>query len=211
MNHAELAERLQALHEAADDGRWTDVERGMCELDEAKSQAFARAIKQMAMDLHSEMRSLHLDSRLAKAAAEIPDACSRLDAVIELTEEAATKTLDLVEESRGHVLRLQELAASGDGSPEVGEHASALRKNLTDLSTAQAYQDLSGQIIRRVMGMVGNLERTLAELMELAGIEPVEVESPEEGELLGPVAGRTDNHGAASQADADDLLSNLGL
>ena len=211
MNHSELAERLGALHAAASDGRWSEVEQGMHELDQAKTLAFAQCIRKMAVNLQEDMRSLQLDSRLARAAAEIPDACSRLDAVIQLTEDAATQTLDLVEDSRTHVLELQSLAQDKRDWSLVSEHAAALRKNMTDLSTAQAYQDLSGQIIRKVMGIVGNLETTLGELMELAGIEPAQLEEPDEGELLGPAAGRTDAGAAASQADADDLLSNLGI
>lgn len=211
MNHAELAQRLEQLHLAASAQRWPEVERGMQELEEARCRPFARAVRRMAMDLQAEMQALQLDSRLARVAAEIPDARSRLDAVIQLTEDAATQTLDLVEDSRSYVVRLQELAEQDADWREVGEVAAALRRNLTDLSAAQAYQDLSGQIIRRVIGLVGSMEQTLTELMELAGIEPVEAPAAAEGELMGPVAGRADKHKAASQADADDLLSDLGL
>ncbi len=211
MNHAELAQRLEQLHLAASAQRWPEVERGMQELEEARCRPFARAVRRMAMDLQAEMQALHLDSRLARVAAEIPDARSRLDAVIQLTEDAATQTLDLVEDSRNYVLRLQELGEQDANWREVVEVAAALRRNLTDLSAAQAYQDLSGQIIRRVIGLVGTMEQTLTELLELAGIEPLEAPAPTEGELMGPVAGRADKHKAASQADADDLLSDLGL
>ncbi len=211
MNHAELAQRLEQLHLAASAQCWPEVERGMQELEEARCRPFAQAVRRMAMDLQAEMQALQLDSRLARVAAEIPDARSRLDAVIQLTEDAATQTLDLVEDSRNYVMRLQELVGQGANWQEVGAIAAALRRNLTELSAAQAYQDLSGQIIRRVIGLVGTMEQTLGELMNLAGIEPLESEAPAKGELMGPVAGRQDKHNAASQADADDLLSDLGL
>lgn len=212
MNRSELATRLDQLSSAAREGDWDGVETGLKDLDAAKTAAFAMGIKKMATDLYSEMRALQLDSRLATAAAELPDACSRLDAVIELTEEAASRTLDLVEDSRAHVVELQKLADSGAPmAEEVSNHAASLRKNMSSLYEAQAYQDLSGQIIKRVMGMVGNLEGALREMLDLAGIEPVEVLPPAEGELLGPEAGRTDELQAASQDDADALLADLGL
>ena len=110
MDREQLARRLESLHQAALGGDWGEVEHGLQELDAAKTAAFAQGIRKMASDLYAEMRALQLDSRLARAAAEIPDACSRLDAVIELTEQAATRTLDLVEDSREHIVALQDMA-----------------------------------------------------------------------------------------------------
>lgn len=213
MDRAQLAERLGALHSAASDGDWAEVENGLQELDAAKTAAFAQGIRKMARDLYTEMRALQLDSRLATAAAEIPDACSRLDAVMELTEQAATKTLDLVEQSREHVIELQNLADQlpPEAAQIVRQHTTSLRQNMSSLYETQSYQDLSGQIIRRVTGMVGNLDTTLREMLALAGVTPAKLDTPEDGELLGPAAGRTDEKKAASQDDADALLADLGL
>ena len=85
MQRSELVARLGSLHTAAQHGDWTQVETGLHDLDAAKTAAFAQGIKKMARDLYADMRELQLDSRLAHAAAEIPDACSRLDAVMDLT------------------------------------------------------------------------------------------------------------------------------
>ena len=213
MDRAQLAEQLGALHEAALEGDWSEVESGLRDLDEAKTAAFAKGIRKMARDLYSEMRALQLDSRLASAAADIPDACSRLDAVIELTEQAATKTLDLVEDSREHVIQLQALAEQlpAASAQQLQQHTDSLRKNMSSLYEAQSYQDLSGQIIRRVTGMVGNLDSTLRELLALAGVKPAQTPRSADDELLGPAAGRTDGKAAASQDDADALLADLGI
>lgn len=214
MDREQLARRLESLHQAALGGDWGEVEHGLQELDAAKTAAFAQGIRKMASDLYAEMRALQLDSRLARAAAEIPDACSRLDAVIELTEQAATRTLDLVEDSREHIVALQDMAdemAPGAAAEQLGERTATLRKNMSSLYEAQAYQDLSGQIIRRVMTMVGNLDTTLKDMLDLAGLSPATLDEPEDEALLGPAAGRTDNRPAASQDDADALLADLGI
>ncbi len=213
MDREQLAQRLQRLHEAALGDDWSGVEEGLRELDDAKTTAFAQGIRKMARDLYSEMRALQLDNRLARAAAEIPDACTRLDAVIELTEQAATRTMDLVEDSRDHIVALQKLSGSvpqQDVAEQLEQRTALLRKNMSSLYEAQSYQDLSGQIIRRVMSMVGNLDATLKEMLELAGVSPVSLEQASD-ELLGPAAGRTDNRPAASQDDADALLADLGI
>lgn len=209
-----MARRLESLHQAALGGDWGEVEHGLQELDAAKTAAFAQGIRKMASDLYAEMRALQLDSRLARAAAEIPDACSRLDAVIELTEQAATRTLDLVEDSREHIVALQDMAdemAPGAATEQLVQRTATLRKNMSSLYEAQAYQDLSGQIIRRVMTMVGNLDTTLKDMLDLAGLSPATLDEPEDEALLGPAAGRTDNRPAASQDDADALLADLGI
>lgn len=214
MDREQLARRLESLHQAALGGDWGEVEHGLQELDAAKTAAFAQGIRKMASDLYAEMRALQLDSRLARAAAEIPDACSRLDAVIELTEQAATRTLDLVEDSREHIVALQDMAdemAPGAAAEQLVERTATLRKNMSSLYEAQAYQDLSGQIIRRVMAMVGNLDTTLKDMLDLAGLSPATLDEPEDEALLGPAAGRTDNRPAASQDDADALLADLGI
>ncbi|RZO84279.1 MAG: hypothetical protein EVA65_11800 [Oceanococcus sp.] len=214
MDREQLARRLESLHQAALGGDWGEVEHGLQELDAAKTAAFAQGIRKMASDLYAEMRALQLDSRLARAAAEIPDACSRLDAVIELTEQAATRTLDLVEDSREHIVALQDMAdemAPGAVAEQLVERTATLRKNMSSLYEAQAYQDLSGQIIRRVMTMVGNLDTTLKDMLDLAGLSPATLDEPEDEALLGPAAGRTDNRPAASQDDADALLADLGI
>lgn len=214
MDREQLAHRLESLHQAAIGGDWSEVELGLRELDAAKTAAFAQGIRKMAIDLYAEMRALQLDSRLARAAAEIPDACSRLDAVIELTEQAATRTMDLVEDSREHIVALQNLAQrmpQSDDAEQLIERTGLLRKNMSSLYEAQSYQDLSGQIIRRVMTMVGNLDATLKDMLELAGLSPATLEQPDGDELLGPAAGRTDDRPAASQDDADALLADLGI
>lgn len=214
MDREQLARRLESLHQAALGGDWGEVEHGLQELDAAKTAAFAQGIRKMASDLYAEMRALQLDSRLARAAAEIPDACSRLDAVIELTEQAATRTLDLVEDSREHIVALQDMVdemAPGAATEQLVQRTATLRKNMSSLYEAQAYQDLSGQIIRRVMTMVGNLDTTLKDMLDLAGLSPATLDEPEDEALLGPAAGRTDNRPAASQDDADALLADLGI
>jgi chemotaxis protein CheZ len=217
MNRAELADRLGDLHTAAQEDRWSEVESGLRDIDNAKAAAFATCIKKMASNLHEQMRALQLDSRLARAAADIPDACARLDAVIDLTEDAATRTLDLVEASREQVLNLQTLSqAQVNGKDaaswrQVEEIALTLRKNMGAMSEAQAYQDLSGQIIRRVIGLVGHMDGAVNDLLVLAGIDPVKTRVPDKDELLGPAAGRTDDILAVSQDDADAWMEDLGL
>lgn len=115
------------------------------------------------------LHSLPLDTRLVDVARlALPDACARLDHVVALTESAAHTTLDKVDALRGS------LDASGRIAASLPEHTrgrlEALireqRGHCAELDAAQAYQDLTGQIIRRVTQIIRGLEADLLALAE---------------------------------------------
>ncbi|MBS7457244.1 protein phosphatase CheZ [Coralloluteibacterium stylophorae] len=138
-----------------------------------------------------------------EAANELPDACDRLDHVVKTTEEASLRTLDLIEAGRGH---LDRIAAGGLDDAQRAE-LDALRASLSEISLAQSFQDLTGQTIRKVVGIV----RRVHEGFNALGLPPEEHagRSAKAG-LAGPAVPGLDRH-AVSQEDADDLLSALGL
>ncbi len=105
----------------------------------------------------------------------IADATDRLSYVVEMTEKAANRTMDLVEQSAPLVNQLgddsRELhqewqrfmrrEIDADGFRELakrieqflvrsGENAGQLSSQLNDILLAQDYQDLTGQVIKRV-------------------------------------------------------------
>src|SRR5690606_13793183 len=131
-----------------------------------------------------------VDSRLVDLAEkEVPDAHHRLAHVLELTDQAAHRTMDLVERS-GPLAERTARAAAQLLTPwqrfrqrriepaefrhllagldrflvEAGSDMEAVRSNLNEVVLAQGYQDLSGQIIRSVMQLVIELEAALVNL-----------------------------------------------
>src|SRR5882762_5472698 len=139
--------------------------------------------------------------RASVAGKEMPDARVRLDHVLKLTEDAAHRTLDLVERSCPLANRLATEAAalvepirvaraaySGRGIEDLlsrveaflmsaERDGEAVRANLDEVLMAQSYQDLSGQIIRTVIKLVVELERTLGHFSKLAGDLPADASS----------------------------------
>jgi chemotaxis protein CheZ len=186
-------------------------------------EALYAGVARLTRSLHEGLRQLGLDARLSQVAgSDMPDAVLRLDHVVQMTEKAAHRTLDLVDEGRAVadsladvrtcLERLQGRAgfvnpAELRGSCEAAGDAEArLRATLTALAQAQEYQDLSGQIIRRVIGLVRNAEGALLEL--LGGTLPQAPAGVVQPELPGPaVPGMS----AADQNDADRLLASLGF
>ncbi|MDR3417538.1 MAG: protein phosphatase CheZ [Nevskia sp.] len=201
-------------------------DHGGCEIHDP-AELYA-GVARLTRCLHEGLRELGLDSRLARVAgSDIPDACTRLDCVVKMTEDAAHRTLDLVEGGRGiadgladvreHLTRLQARPAAPvlpielrGAQVAVEDAETRLRETLTALAQAQEYQDISGQLIRRVIGLVRNAESTLLELLSSGQVQSTlapPIHEPDNN-LPGPAV---PNSGAADQDDADRLLSSLGF
>jgi chemotaxis protein CheZ len=181
-------------------------------------------VARLTRSLHDGLREMGLDQRLERVAgSDIPDACARLDHVVTMTETAAHHTLDLVEDGRAvaealHDVRLHlelpRAAAPPDDQRQtrdaVADAERRLREILTALAQTQEYQDLSGQLIRRVILLVRDVETALLELLSAGGFQsaaPLPI-SQAPGGLEGPAM---PGAGAANQDDADRLLASLGF
>jgi chemotaxis protein CheZ len=90
-----------------------------------------------------------------------------------------------------------------------------VRGNLGEVLLAQGYQDISGQIIRGVMKLVGELETALVDLVRLSRTGPTQSAKPaaeSRSTGFGPAIPGVDNGPAVSgQQDVDALLSGLGM
>lgn len=209
------------------------------------SELFAEVGK-LTRQLHDSLNSFQVDPSLSALVEEdIPDAKVRLNHVIDMTEQAANKTMDAVEQCLPIADALNEKlqailpvwARLMSRDIKVGEfktlchsvngflnqasgNSASLHSLLTEVLMAQDYQDLTGQILRRVIELVREVETSLIGLLTAFGqtnvaVEerPAVVKKPKAGhEAEGPIinsAGRDDVvHG---QDDVDDLLSSLGF
>jgi len=198
-------------------------------------------LQDLTSNLRNALDRFRLDARLtALAEKEIPDARQRLNHVLNLTDKAAHRTLDLVEQSGPPAERTareaQALAVPWArfraGTISVADYcdligrldhfltnartdSDTVRANLAEVLLAQDYQDLTGQIIRGVMNLVSEVEVVLVDLSRLAGHEPGAVADTrdEMNRGTGPTIPGVD-HGASvvnGQADIDAMLSDLGM
>lgn len=207
----------------------------------AREGSLYQEVGKMTRQLHDSLMSFAHDSRIDHIAEqEIPDARERLSYVIRMTEQAADKTLNAVENTlpvaekiseRAGLLshtwkkfRARELSADEFRAlavdietflDDIDEHAGVVKNNLTDILMAQEYQDLTGQIIKRVITLVEEVEGNLVHLVRLTGekyssgqieqaIDPSELEGPK-------VPGIGSETSITNQDDVDDLLSSLGF
>jgi chemotaxis protein CheZ len=200
-----------------------------------------KEVGRLTRQLHDTMLSFSLDSRIAAMTEhDIPDAKERLQYVITMTEQAANQTLNVVEDllpvsdqlnSEAHdlsakwerfLVREMPFSEFKGMSDEISRHFTdskvaldVLQKGLNDILMAQGFQDITGQIIKRVIELVQDLESSMVELVRLSGSKSVPPkEAPDELELPGPVVPGVDDQAgdvAKNQDDVDDLLSSLGF
>jgi chemotaxis protein CheZ len=193
-------------------------------------------IGHMTRALHESLRGLGLDKLIEKAASDIPDARDRLDYVARLSEQAAKRVLDatdaanpLQDDIDGTAAELsrawQAVLAGGEGSPELRalaertiagldasrNAAGATKGHLMDIMMAQDFQDLTGQVIKRITGIAQNLEKQLVQV--LVDFAPAEVRREFDNSLLnGPqIKPEGNNEVVADQGQVDDLLDSLGF
>jgi chemotaxis protein CheZ len=180
--------------------------------------------------LHDALSTLGYDVAIREIAGEIPDARDRLSYVRGMTESAANKVLNLVDaatpscddlagRSADLQRRLHHHLGGGADSPaadrsllndclnyvqHVNSEAETLHSTFTDIMMAQDFQDLSGQVIGKVIDIIS---RTEAQLVELLLHSAAQGESSRVEELAGPQVPEK----AMQQDDVDDLLASLGF
>ncbi|SUX55546.1 protein phosphatase CheZ [Chromobacterium vaccinii] len=193
-------------------------------------------IGQMTRKMHDALRDLGYDKSLEKVAETIPDAKDRLAYIATLTENSAERVLNATDIAKPFQDKLESQAAALSERWEklfanllsieefkklaaetqlylkdVPNQTQATNAQLLEIVMAQDFQDLTGQVIKKMMGMVKILETELVSF--LIEFSPDEKKGELNTSLLnGPVInpeGRTDV--VNSQQQVDDLLESLGF
>jgi chemotaxis protein CheZ len=241
-----ILDQARALVAELESGNTNAAENLIDELGRMREQNLFRELGKMTRQLHDALNSFAVDSRMVSLAeSDIPDAKARLNHVIDMTEESANRTLTAVEGTLPIAEQLQEQASTlhekwgrfcnkdmrltefRDMSKEIDDflgltkgQAGQIYSNLSEVMMAQGFQDLTGQIIRRVITLVQEVEDNLVELIRLSGGARVErgesaKEPRHEADVMrgvGPQVPGVDAGGAVSDQDeVDDLLSSLGF
>lgn len=184
--------------------------------------------------LHDSLRELGYDKALTEASSQIVDAQDRLEYVATLTEQAANKVLNTLDEgmpaqdvlskkakdmdSRWTALfdgklSLDEFKAlAGDSrqfAQAVTEATEAEKARLLEIMMAQDFQDITGQLIKKVVIITKTVENELAQLLrDNAPAEVREKLALKEAPLMqGPSVPSV----ALDQDNVDDLLADLGF
>lgn len=194
-------------------------------------------IGHMARALHDTLGQLGYDKLIEKTVSALPDAKDRLAYVANLTEQAACRVLNATDIAGPLVddmaARSKSLGAAWDKvfanqmTPEqfkqlavetrqflnqqMPEKTQGTHAQLTEIMMAQDFQDLTGQVIKKIVVLAQDLESGLMGL--LIEVLPDAKRTEEVTSLMnGPVVnaeGRTDV--VVNQEQVDDLLDSLGF
>ncbi|MFD1801142.1 protein phosphatase CheZ [Mixta tenebrionis] len=194
-------------------------------------------IGQLARQLRVSLNNLSLDRAIMDVAEAIPDARDRLSYVVDKTSQAADRVLTCVEVARP----LQdELNATSKGLAErwdawfadpvelpiarelvndtrqflkqTPELTQQTNQQLMEIMMAQDFQDLTGQVIKKMMDLIAEIESGLIQvLVDNMPEKPAAEISEAESLKNGPQLDHTKAGVVASQDQVDDLLESLGF
>jgi chemotaxis protein CheZ len=236
-------EQAKSLVELLETGQQGKADALIAEIKNPINSELFAEIGKLTRQLHDSLNNFQLDSRLNDlATADIPDAKERLNFVITRTEEAANKTMDVVEsifpvvdnlaeQVRGvnplwtklmnneiDLNEFKELCVDIDNLlTTTGKETQHIHNLMTDVLMAQDFQDLTGQVIRKVIDLVHEVEESLIAMLTAFGITADQQQKsvlPKVGDNLveGPIVNKENrNDVVEDQDDVDDLLSSLGF
>ncbi len=193
-----LRAQAQDLVTVVGNGELSDAMRIISEMNETRDRSLYREVGRLTRSLHQAIVNFHIDSpsvtqRQQEEVSKIADASDRLSYVVNLTNNAANRTMDLVEasmplagdlKSEAHLLRT-EWQKLGRRQLSPDEFRVLYRRldtflndmvtksdqvcgNLSEILLAQDYQDLTGQVIQKVTTLVREVEENLVRLVTMA-------------------------------------------
>jgi len=193
----QLKAQANELKELIDGGNVAGALAIISELNETRDKTLYQEVGRLTRTLHESIRNFHIDTANAatdEEVSKIEDASDRLAYVVDLTNKAANKTLDLVEETMPYAsgisteakqlkddwsrLQRKEMkpdefrqltAKMGTFLAKLSKDSDKVYSNLSAILLAQDFQDLTGQVINRVTTLVKDVEENLVKLVTMAG------------------------------------------
>jgi chemotaxis protein CheZ len=191
---------------AVSSGDYENADKIMNSIIQKSQSDLFKEVGKVARKLHDSLKSFRevLDPKLREIAVEhMPRAVDQLQMVIDKTEEAANKTMEIVEK---YILKMDDLAnhireiQGPESSVQfLRDFKNSLEDDLTEILTTQSFQDLTGQVLKKVIALVGDLEVELVRLITTFGLKFEEKE---------PVKKEVEK---VSQEDVDELLKEFGF
>ena len=245
-----LVECARTLVNQLESGDAREAMHTIANLHKQRDQVLFQEVGKLTRTLHESIKNFSIDtgnSQVKEEMSHLEDASQRLNYVIEKTEQAANKTMDLVEGTMPVSSSLRESAKSLKSEWErlmrremsaeefrtlsrqvdqflakTVDEATKIDAGLSDILLAQDFQDLTGQVIKRVIQLVQEVELSLVNLVTMASaidditgvkheIKP-EVKPDSNIGPEGPIINADKRDDVVSgQDDVDALLSSLGF
>lgn len=253
---SELKDCAKLLVTKLQDDQFEDASKLIQSMLETRDQHIFQSVGRLTRGLHNAIVNFHVDGDFDSEppvveSSEIQDASNRLTYVINLTQAAADKTMDMVEASAPIAMNLGQEASTlhqewqrlkrremtpdefrqlykrmDDFLLQMDTGTQQLNKNLQDIILEQGFQDLTGQVLKKVISLISEVEQDLVSLVRIAGqVEEItgfsedadkdnesKKSAPTSVEAEGPQIHAQEREDVVSNQDeVDDLLSSLGF
>jgi len=196
-------------------------------------------IGKLTRDLHDRLINFEADLNIADIdKTAVQDAKIRLNYVIEKTDEATNHTLNIIDSFTPAIEELESDSSNlmGEWSRFIAKEMTAdefrtltkniskyldnsnknyneLKASMSEIVIAQSFQDITGQIIKKVINLVQDVENSLVRVIKYTGKEPLQGSADSKNTAAeGPqIPGVITSDVVSGQDEVDDLLSSLGF
>lgn len=193
----QLKQQANKLKALVDEGDISSALSVISDMNQARDKTLYTEVGRLTRSLYESMRDFQVDcgdSQSREELSKIDDASDRLAYVVDMTSNAANKTLDLVEETMPYASHIKEESQElknewqklrrKEMSPDefraltgrmdsfldqLNSDSDKVYQNLSAILLAQDFQDLTGQVINRVTNLVKDVEENLVNLVRMAG------------------------------------------
>ena len=216
--------KAQALVSAIEADNQEQARKILDELNDYRESELYQEVSELTHHLHKTLDELGDQTLLMQTKHDIPDAAERLEYVMQATENASKETLDKAELALQNLDVIQnqlQAILTSEARAELAEPIEKIHHSLTEIMLAQSYQDLTGQVLNRVILIISSLEQSLVQLIEHSSYDyhaiperEVSDEQRQEQDMKGSGPVVTQNakkEAIQTQEDIDDLLDDLGI
>jgi len=206
------------------------------EVDTPDGGTILNRIGHVTRILHDNLSDLSFDKVLEQVATEMPDARDRLNYVARMTEQAAVRVLnatdlanplqdELADQAKHLKTSWEQILSLPSVKSEYNqvaqetlkfiqtteENTAKTKELLMEIMMAQDFQDLTGQVIKRITSLAQNIEQQLVQV--LIDFSPGTVKKDIDSSLMNGPQINPENtiDVVASQKQVDDLLDSLGF
>ena len=205
--NSKALENIVAFMEAMTSQDYAAADAAVEQLVKSPEDSLFKEVGKVTRRLHDSLKSFKdaIDPKITQLVSnEVPSAVDRLQYCVRKTEEAANKTMGIVEK---HLLQMDELAANirklqgpEDAVKYLKDFKNRYEDDLTEIITTQSFQDLTGQTIQKVIQLVADIEKELVGMVAAFGLK-IDMGAKGSEEVREKV----------SQAGVDDLLKEFGF
>ncbi len=232
-----MLDELQSFLQQIGEADRKDVNKILREFESDDEIPLFKEVGKLLRKFHDQLSLIREDipENLGRFAnRDASEMSSKLQMIISMTDKAANTTLDLAEETLDELSRQKESYSEIVGNlnsisekeetppgfsgaikqiisrvEAIAEANGHLEEKMTNILIAQDYQDLTGQVIHKMINLIRTLEEDLSFLIKKFGHTIKEVENVEQISLKGPLD--DENGDKKNQDDVDSLLSEFGF